>query len=700
MPRSFPTLKTFYYLDHFEELTGFVRTTCAALLTDAEKQFLARFERLPQKARGLAVRLVNRQGLVFPVSKLKYDELNPMAETISLLEQEGLVRRPCGEDWPELLGCLPKPMLLQLLDTAEVPLRGKRSWAKERILELARAEVAFDHFEVLGGAGDWVVLACAKEFDYLQFLYFGRLQTLQSFTLRDLGLVRTRSEGGKKFKPRFSSPDEAQGAFFYARLREQLRGACGETLRAAANGIESWPEVGKADALARLGRKLEKAGERDAALGLYRKTNAPPARERRIRLLHAAGERDEARRELDLVLSNPTNDEELLFAEDFLNLRYHKKRHGALTRTLREAQTLVLDEAHRDRAEWAVAKHFTDQGIPTFRAENHFWWALFGMLFWDELQHTTANEFDTRPVQLLDGSFYQENAEAIEKKLVNPAPELITKAFAEHYREENGVFRWRKKDEAILVTFLKKAEPAAVATILRRLMADPHANRAGFPDLLQIREGAIRFIEVKAEGDTLRRNQLVQLDALQRAGFEVEVLRVAWGLDPQQEYVVVDVETTGGRAEKHRVTEIGAVKVRAGEVVGTFSTLLNPQSRIPPNIVRLTGITDEMVRDAPLFEEKSGEFLEFLGDAVFVGHNVRFDHAFIREEFARLGLRFKAPTLCTVVAMRKFFPGLPSYSLGNLCREFDIPLENHHRALDDAKATAHLLQMVNEKRSS
>src|SRR5690606_11126913 len=109
-----------------------------------------------------------------------------------------------------------------------------------------------------------------------------------------------------------------------------------------------------------------------------------------------------------------------------------------------------------------------------------------------------------------------------------------------------------------------------------------------------------------------------------------------WIVDPNRLYVMLDVETTGGKAGTDRVIEIGAVKVQGGEVLDTFSTLLNPSRYIPSFITRLTGINSAMVADAPTFADIAGQLAEFLQGAVFVAHNARFDYGFIRAEFARL----------------------------------------------------------------
>jgi len=105
-----------------------------------------------------------------------------------------------------------------------------------------------------------------------------------------------------------------------------------------------------------------------------------------------------------------------------------------------------------------------------------------------------------------------------------------------------------------------------------------------------------------------------------------------------------------------------------------------------------------MVADAPYFVDIADELEAFLNGAIFVAHNVEFDYGFIASEFKRIGRSFRLPKLCTCASMRKLYPGQRSYSLAELCRNFDIPLKRHHRALCDAEAAAELLLLVNEKR--
>ena len=162
------------------------------------------------------------------------------------------------------------------------------------------------------------------------------------------------------------------------------------------------------------------------------------------------------------------------------------------------------------------------------------------------------------------------------------------------------------------------------------------------------------------------------------------------------QYAIVDLETTGGKPDRDKITEIGIVLHNGREIIDTYSTLINPGVAIPPFITRITGISQEMVDDAPRFHEVAKDIILRLEHAVFVAHNARFDYHFLREAYLDLGYAFHRPFLCTVRMSRKAFPGLPSYSLENLIRHFEIPVKSRHRALDDALATAKVLQHILE----
>lgn len=160
-----------------------------------------------------------------------------------------------------------------------------------------------------------------------------------------------------------------------------------------------------------------------------------------------------------------------------------------------------------------------------------------------------------------------------------------------------------------------------------------------------------------------------------------------------EEWVVVDLETTGGSPKRgHRVTEVAAVRVSAGAIAETYSTLVNPDRRIPGMITSLTGITEAMVAGAPRFGEVAGRVAEAIEGRVFVAHNAAFDWRFLTHEMhGATGAAPKGRQLCTVRLARKLLPGLPSRGLDALALYFGVSIESRHRALDDAVATAKLL---------
>ena len=160
------------------------------------------------------------------------------------------------------------------------------------------------------------------------------------------------------------------------------------------------------------------------------------------------------------------------------------------------------------------------------------------------------------------------------------------------------------------------------------------------------------------------------------------------------EIVVVDFETTGLNPRKNRIIEIGAVRIRNGQVVEEYSRFVNPQEPIPQEVVKLTGITDAMVADAGTAETEIPKLLEFIGDAAFAAHNAKFDSAFLREECARLGIEIKMPVIDTLEFSRRMYPGLKSHRLGAVCKSLGISLKNAHRAVHDARATAHVLNRM------
>ena len=159
-------------------------------------------------------------------------------------------------------------------------------------------------------------------------------------------------------------------------------------------------------------------------------------------------------------------------------------------------------------------------------------------------------------------------------------------------------------------------------------------------------------------------------------------------------FSIIDIETTGNSYKYGKITEIAIYQHNGQQVTESFSTLINPEIDIPFFITELTGIDNNMIKDAPRFFEVARKIVELTQGRIFVAHNVSFDYKFIQEEFARLGYDYKRKTMCTVQLSRRLLPGHRSYSLGRLCSKLGIEINDRHRATGDALATVKLFEIL------
>ncbi len=162
-------------------------------------------------------------------------------------------------------------------------------------------------------------------------------------------------------------------------------------------------------------------------------------------------------------------------------------------------------------------------------------------------------------------------------------------------------------------------------------------------------------------------------------------------------YAILDIETTGGKYNEEGITEVAIYKFDGQKVTDQFISLINPEQPIQPFVVKLTGINNDMLRNAPKFYEVAKRIVEITEDCILVAHNAKFDYRILRTEFRRLGFEYERKSLCTVELSKKLIPGLPSYSLGKLVRSLGIPLSDRHRAAGDAQATIKLFKMLLNK---
>ncbi len=718
------TLPPQYYLQHGKEVFDYLENHCAHLLDAPARAYVSGFSQLNHDEQCMLIRLWSRKPRFLKRESLQYDEINAPQHCLNSLMEQGFAE-PVNlmTAHESLFHNLCKPEILSILKELGVP--AKTSTNKTTLIEMC---VAWRRQNADAGAQphilqDYVERSQQSTIDYLLFLFFGDLgNRFQRFAMRDLGVMRTKRVGSRYSKSRSTNTSQAntaqQASRFYDLSEAKHEFQCHRYLRELKDGCINPPEASQflrdnADHSSAVRDKLIlKLGEHllpiqsDAALGVWQLSDQADVLQKRLRLQYKNGEKDFVKKELERLQEESLSASAEVFVNDFYARKFQGERRSVYTQMLKQAEASIgVDEVYLKAPEQGVIDHYLRADLHAEFVENKPWRALFSLIFWDllfEQAGAQANEFDRLPLALQRGTFYADNRLAIESQLKKLAEndrlaKHVTRMAVLKHGYPTGLFQWSERLLATLLAIIKHAPKGAIAALMRRMAKDYKRTKDGYPDILVIEHGVLRFEEIKAPGDVIRPNQLVSINRLQKAGFDVRIRPVHWTTDPNQVYAVVDIETTGGRQSGNAITEIAVVKVKGQEIIGEWSTLVKPNRLIPRHITHLTGITNAMVESAPLFAEIADELREQLEGCVFVAHNVGFDYGFIKAAYQAIDRRFSMPKLCTVRSSRKAFPGLASYSLGNLVAHFDIDLDNHHRALDDARVTAHLLRLIQEQ---
>jgi DNA polymerase-3 subunit epsilon len=704
-----------YYLAHFRELIEFVTSKCMHLLEPKHSEFISKINQLDEQSQCMLARVYSRKPYLVQAQSLNYEEITSPHQAIYTLKKAGILFEPNEQHYSQLLAHLTKPSLVVLLSNLSEQISFKKSAAKGALVDIAREFFKARPQELAPLYSQYVINNRSDYYEYFEFLFAGKLSSgdvnhQNRFVMRDLGLTATR-EGHSESLSRFETLDEAQSNYLLNRYRLAFKNITDESdyvalasqvLVQAAHGAIA--VVLKNKLLVRLYRQLKTVDSELAFSLLEGCVDDSEAQEIQIREQYRLGNKEWVKARLEAIIENPLTDDLLYFADDFLMRKFNKKTRSRLSAMLADTQcVLEIDELYRGEVEQGVNDYYTREGMAVFNTENTLWQSLFGLVFWHELfvesPYPPCNEFDIYPQVLRLGNFYEAQQTQINERLAQCQTSqallnLVCKNAAQYFDQPNGLFRWRSNLLEPLEALILNSPLEALIAHLAAMSKHYLQLKDGYPDLMVINNGQVHFEEVKAPGDKLRRNQLTTIDNLKNVGFTVHIAAVKWFVDPNRVYSVVDIETTGGLKGGNRITEIGIVKVQHGKVIDTWTSLVNPERHIPGFITSLTGISDSMVYNAPVFANIVKPLLDILAGSIFVAHNVNFDYGFIKKECEMAGHFFKMPKMCTVVESRKAFKGLKSYSLGNLSAHFDLNLTSHHRALADATATAELLLLI------
>ena len=706
-----------YYLSHFNELMSFLRSTSIHLFTNSQRQQLEKLPLLNESALCLLLRIVNRKSEFVFKEHLNYDEITDIEQALRKLLDAELVKFAIHKPPHELIKELKKQDLQQVCINSNLENTPVKSAKKQAWVEAVLQQEQHINVQQCSVFNRYVYSDFKPIFELCLFVYFGKLGgTLSQFSMRDLGVLNVHEKANTQINAHFDEQEEAQTAFYFSKLLQSLKTLNDDEKLKLARALvcSDFPQPTGSQAESKYNILTYKLAvfclpeHAELATQLMELSGHVSAQEKLVRTLYAQGDIEACKQKLENIIEHSADEGLLIFAEDFSRRKFGSERTSILTNMLKNAgDAVALDEAFVGSPEQGLIDKFARQGITAIHCENTIWRALFCLTFWPELyEHELSglgNEFSRLPKPIKENIFYDTFEANIEHRLANFTSNnalytWLLKQITAHYGKPNGFIAWYERLFEELSILVNHAPIKALCDHLRAMAKNYKGFKDGYPDLICVKGNELFCIEVKAPGDSLRRNQLVTMNQLLKAGFDVSIKKVEWRIDPAQPYVIIDVETTGGKKEYERITEVAMVKVTGEEIVEHWSSLVNPNKHIPKYITELTGINNQMVCDAPEFVEIAEHIASFTKGCIFVAHNVNFDMGFIRAEFARCGMYYKRAKLCTVSLGRKFIPGHKSYSLGNICRDLNISLVGHHRALNDAMATAELFIKINKAR--
>lgn len=532
-----------YYLANFRKALDWLDTHHRDLMDDAELAFVANFLQLPLPSQALLVRLVMRKGVHFRAGKLRYAEIGDIATAAGALLASGWLIEHAALTFDELGALLLKDELATHF-ADDLP---GGSLKKSELLEHLRAL----HTEPRSLA-DWcprlderlLSLVIGPLCDRLRLMFFGNLaQDWSEFVLADLGIFRYEqvpiTPGSRGFRSRQDVDDYlhlrlCREAFEAGMTVPEVLQQLGDFASASAHINERHQRL-----LLQLAQHLERAGELDSALTLYRDTRALGSRQRQIRVLERLGQDAEALALVEQVLEAPLNAEEAQLAE---RARTRLRKRLGLPAAPKAAK-LVEDrlDLRLPRAasvELAVAAHLAEPDAPVHYVENTLICGLFGLLCWEAifapLPGAFFHPFHTGPVDLHRADFHTRRSELFATCLARlddgSYRDAMRRTHAEKFGIQSPFVFWELLDAERLEQALACLPPAHLGAWFRRLLTDIRENRAGMPDLIQFwpREGRYRMIEVKGPGDRLQDNQKRWLAFCAEHGMPVSVCYVEW----------------------------------------------------------------------------------------------------------------------------------------------------------------------------
>ncbi|MFT6874435.1 MAG: hypothetical protein ACI9XK_000323 [Granulosicoccus sp.] len=536
-----------YYLSNFHALAGFVYETYHDLLQISELDWYKAFKRCDESAQRLYVRLLTRKSSVFRVSRLRYPEIASLQSAASQLAIENLavIVPPCSMQ--ELMAAFTKPELLKLLDLNEL-----RSNSRVDLVEniMKSDEVYLHQFRgILQSADQWISIRGHSYWNLYNLCFFGNLyQDSSEFVLRDLGAVTYESYQIAPNCRAFTSRVQIEAHMKYFECSILLDTISRASVEQHKNVLCELPSdipgdsqlTRRLDRLRnRIGRQLERLGDTNAALMLFKQSQHPPARERRVRILLSEGALDQASSIINDMTTNPRGESELQVAGRLL--KQWAKVSGCVLKAEKRfrpsTSTLILRQSAL-RVELETRTFYSKIGT-CFYTENQLVNGVLGLFIWDIIFTPIAgvfhNPFQQAPSDFYDPEFRERRADMLDQRFTELDDTLrfcarIMENFEIHWGKTNPMVRWAGIPYELLSLALQRVPAAHWRVMFDRILKDPRENMAGFPDLILFRgdDSYYEFIEVKGPGDTIQQNQLRWMQCFSKNRIPCRVVNVRW----------------------------------------------------------------------------------------------------------------------------------------------------------------------------
>lgn len=537
-----------YYLKNFLELTSFVSRCYSELLLPEETHWFKSVCSLSEPAQRLYIRLLGRRGDTYRVGKLRYDEIVDISEAIVELASSALASVEAPMDLITLSGLFTKSELVKNLgiSTASLP-------RADIVTQCLEGDVE-KNTRLLQQADQWVTIQGRELFEVFRLCFFGNLhQDLSEFVLTDLGKQRFEpyliTRTSRAFQTRAQLDAQIE---YYKCAQEYEHIDCSDKalLLELDKALPAIPAeevdphlVRRVDRLRnRIARQLERIDAATAAFSLYARSNRPPSRERRVRILNQLERYEDARLLCQQMATAPVADEELQFAELFL-----PKLHKALGMSVKKIpvfrpNTTKLTLKPGDSRVEIVARDFYAQFGECFYVENALVNGVLGLFIWDIIFLPMPNVF-FNPFQSSPADFYQTSFRIARQKELRARWSLLEDDVAfgaqvwESFEAKQGIanplVNWGWLSDELLRLALMRIPAAHFRILFDRILNDLANNSSGLPDLILFdRKGGYEFIEIKGPGDAVQKNQKRWMQHFTQHRIPYRVVQVRWSSAP------------------------------------------------------------------------------------------------------------------------------------------------------------------------